>query len=60
MDPTAKDMEAAIKMMNDQAQYELRRNVYLAVLLYFGRSFLTPLTVAPLAWDSVAVSLGLH
>ena len=29
-------MDAAIKMMNDQAHYEVRRNVCLAVLLYFG------------------------
>ena len=29
-------MDTAIKMMNDQAQYEVRRNLCLAVLLYFG------------------------
>ena len=38
MDPAGKEisMDAAIKMMNDQAHYEVKRNVCLAVLLYFG------------------------
>lgn len=38
MDPSGKEisMDAAIKMMNDQAHYEVRRNVFLAVFLYFG------------------------
>jgi hypothetical protein len=38
MDPAGKEisMDAAIKMMNDQAHYEVRRNICLAVLLYFG------------------------
>jgi hypothetical protein len=38
MDPGGKEisMDVAIKMMNDQAHYEVRRNICLAVLLYFG------------------------
>jgi hypothetical protein len=38
MDPAGKEitMDVAIKMMNDQAHYEVKRNVCLAVLLYFG------------------------
>jgi hypothetical protein len=38
MDQAGKEisMDAAIKMMNDQAHYEVRRNICLAVLLYFG------------------------
>jgi hypothetical protein len=40
MDPAGKEisMDVAIKMMNDQAHYEVRRNICLAVLLYFGMS----------------------
>jgi hypothetical protein len=40
MDPAGKEisMDTAIKMMNDQAHYEVRRNICLAVLLYFGMS----------------------
>jgi hypothetical protein len=32
-------LDVAMKMMNDQAHYEVRRNVCLAVLLYFGMLF---------------------
>jgi hypothetical protein len=38
MDPSSKDipLDVAFKMLNDQAHYEIKRNVCLAVLLYFG------------------------
>ena len=41
MDPVGKEvpLSTVIKIMNDQAQYEVRRNVCLAVLLYFGSLF---------------------
>jgi hypothetical protein len=31
-------LDVALKMIDDQAHYEVRRNVCLAVLLYFGKS----------------------
>ena len=38
MDPNSEKVpyEAMVKFMNDQAQYEVKRNVLIAVLLYFG------------------------
>jgi hypothetical protein len=40
MDPLGKEipLDVALKMMNDRANYEVRRNVCLGVLLYFGHS----------------------
>lgn len=40
MDPSDKEipLDVALKIMNDQAHYEVRRNVCLAVALYFGMS----------------------
>ena len=32
--------ETIVKVMNEQAHYEVRRNVCIAVLLYFGSSCL--------------------
>jgi hypothetical protein len=31
-------LDVAVKIMNDQANYEVRRNVCLAIALYFGMS----------------------
>ena len=31
-------LDVAVKIMNDQAHYEVRRNVCLAIALYFGMS----------------------
>jgi hypothetical protein len=38
MDPSGEklSMEAAIKIMNERSHYEVRRNICVAVLLYFG------------------------
>jgi len=63
MDPAGKDipMETAIQMMNDQAHYEVRRNICLGVLLYFGLfTIFTTDDPAPIAWDFVATGLGLN
>ena len=56
MDPAGKEisMDVAIKMMNDQAHYEVKRNVCLAVLLYFG-------TLSPEPWLTLsATGMGLY
>ena len=63
MDPSGKEipLDVALKIMNDQAHYEVRRNVCLAVALYFGMSsngFHSYL--APFIWDSIAGTLGLR
>ena len=61
MDPQDESLEAQLKMLNDQSNYTVRRNICIAVLLYFGihsQELATNLP-APFAWDSVAATLGL-
>jgi len=38
MDPQDELLEARLKMMNDLSNYTVRRNICIAVLLYFGIS----------------------
>jgi len=42
MDPSGKrtTQEDNIKLANDRTNYEIRRNIVLAIVLYFGRSML--------------------
>jgi hypothetical protein len=59
MDPSDKEipLDVALKIMNDQAHYEVRRNVCLAVALYFGmasngfHSFSSSVCLGFYRWD---------